>query len=111
MKLKSTVLALLMFSILSACTKVPIAKHVPIPAEKIDCVPAGKRPAIKPEHEIKWHLVKTVEVAEQEFKAYVKRQRDREGVISGYQVQIEQILFECSQDDAWLRKREAELKN
>lgn len=84
---------------------------VKVPVDKMDCVAAGKRPAVNQEHVINWPSIKTVEVARQEHEAFVKVLRDREGVITSYIVRIEDQLFECAQDATWLRKRQEELKD
>ena len=71
----------------------------------MDCVAVepGQRPAIPPEYVIDWSKVETVAQARSEHEAFVRTVRTREGVVAGYVVQVEEKLFVCASDAAWLR--------
>lgn len=74
------------------------------PPERLQCAPAGERPAIPPEHLIDWQSLSTLAQARSEHEKYVASVRSREGVIAGYIVKIEGQLFACSNNAAWLRE-------
>lgn len=76
---------------------------LPIPADRMDCVAVEGRPAIPAEHMIDWTKVTTVPQARAEHDTYVRSVRNREGVITGYVVEIEGKLWACASDDEWLR--------
>jgi hypothetical protein len=96
--------------LLSSCGEPKkIVKAMPIPAERIDCTPVGPRPALPAGHRIDWAKVKSVAQAKAEHETYVNRGNLRNQVISEYIVEVENMLFACSNDAQWLREREAEL--
>lgn len=84
-----------------------IAEALPIPAERMDCVEAGSRPAIPPEHKIEWANVSNVLQARQEYNQYVASVRAREGMVAGYVLDLEGRLFLCASDAQWLREWQA----
>ena len=86
-----------------------IVTHMPIPAERIDCVPHGPRPALPPEHRIDWAKLKTVAQAKAEHEQYVASVRQRNEIVAHYIVDVEGLQFACANDAQWLRDREAEL--
>lgn len=71
----------------------------------MDCraVAPGERPALPAEYVIDWARVATVEQARGEHEAFVRSVRTREGVVAGWVVEIEDRVFVCASDDAWLR--------
>lgn len=92
------------FSLLASCGTTRVAVPVKPPADRLDCVEAGQRPAIPPEYVIDWSTVTTVPQAKSEHEAYVRSVRDREGVTVGWIVNVEGKLWACSNDDRWLRE-------
>lgn len=89
---------------LSACTTTKrVALPLKPPAERLQCVQAGTRPMIPPEHVIDWQRVRTVPQAKSQHDAFVKSVRTREGTIAGYVLETEDKLFACSSNAAWLR--------
>lgn len=86
-----------------------IVEAIPIPAERMDCVAAGTRPAIPPEYKIEWANVSNVLQARQEYNQYVASVRAREGMVAGYVLDLEGKLFLCANDAAWLREWQAGL--
>lgn len=99
---KAAALSTLCF-LLGSCETTRVAVAVKPPADRMDCRPAGDRPAIPAEYVIDWKAVTTVPQARAEHETYVRSVRDREGVTVGYIVQIEDKLWACSSDDEWLR--------
>lgn len=99
-------LLLTCFSVLTAgsCGEKRVVTSLPIPPERMDCAPAGKRPTIPPEYAIDWTKVTSVLQARQEHDKYVGSVRTREGRVAGYILEIEGQLFACSNDAAWLRE-------
>jgi hypothetical protein len=90
--------------LLASCTKTErIAQAVTPPAERIQCVAAGDRPAVPAEYVIDWSKVATVDQARAEHMKFVASVRSREGVVTGYILRIEGRLFACSNNAAWLR--------
>ena len=94
-----------------------IAVPVKPPPQRLACegLPAS-RPAIPPEYVIDWNAVlvpgdaiATRDRARAEHLKFVASIRTREGVVSGYLVQIEGRLFVCSDNAAWLREFFAKL--
>lgn len=73
------------------------------PADRMDCVDVTGRPALPAEYVIDWTAVTTVQQARSEHEAFVRVIRTREGVVAGHVVAIENKLFACSTDAAWLR--------
>lgn len=100
---------------LAACTEPKrIAEALPIPAERMDCVAAGTRPAIPPEYTINWQRVESaltvpdaVRAARSEVSQFVGSIRTREGTVAGYVLALEDKLFMCSSDAQWLREWQA----
>lgn len=96
--------------LLSSCgQKVPLYKHVPIPADRMDCVYTQVRPDLPAEHQIDWARLKTLAEARAEHEAYRKAQLAREAVIARYIVSVEGVAFACANDAEWLRTYEADL--
>ena len=96
--------------LLSACNEEIHFKPIPIPPEKIDCVPLIKRPSLNDEYVIDWATVEkapTKEMALQLAKLEVKKLlysvHNRELTVVNYIVNIEGILYGCSSDAEWLR--------
>jgi hypothetical protein len=89
----------------AACNTTRVAVPIKPDADRMDCVAvvAADRPAIPPEYVIDWSKVLTVAQARTEHDAFVRTVRTREGVVSGYIVDVEGRLFACSSDAAWLR--------
>lgn len=79
------------------------------PSERLICEPAGARPSIPPEHQIDWSAVQTVDQAKSEHDRYVRRIRDREGVVVGYLVSLEGKHVVCVVNMEWRRDFEAGL--
>lgn len=69
----------------------------------MDCRPLDGRPTIAGEHVIDWSRVTTIPQARAEHEAYVRSVRTREGVAAGYIVEVEERLWLCASDAAWLR--------
>lgn len=97
--------------LLTACEPDKVVKALPIPAERMDCVAAGARPAIPPEYTINWQRVESAltvpeaaNLAKSEVQQFKGSVRTREGTIAGYVLSIEGQLFACSNDAAWLRE-------
>jgi hypothetical protein len=91
-------------SLASSCGEKRVVTALPIPAERMDCAPAGKRPAIPPEHVIQWDKVTSVLQARSEHDRYKATVRDREGRVAGYVLELEGQLFACSSDAQWIRE-------
>lgn len=94
--------------LLGACQEKRVVTALPIPPERMDCAPAGKRPMIPPEHRIDWSKVTSVLEARTEHDRYVASVRTREGKVAGYILETEGQLFACSSDAQWLREWQAE---
>lgn len=95
---------------LQGCDTVRTVKALPIPPERIDCQAAtGKRPKLPPEYSIDWTKVASVGQAKAEFDNFKLALRGREKIVSDYVLTLEGELFQCANDDAWLREREAEI--
>lgn len=91
--------------LLSACTTTKrAAVAIKPPAERLQCVQAGTRPMIPPEHVIDWQRVRTVPQAKSQHDAFVKSVRNREGTITGYILESEDKLFNCATNAQWLRE-------
>ena len=95
---------------LSSCEPKRVVQPLPIPPERLACVAAGARPTIPPEYVIDWGKVgaarsvaEAVTLAKGEVAKYVASIRTREGVITGYILDIEGKLFVCSNNAQWLR--------
>ncbi len=90
---------------LAACNTTRVAVPLKPDPSRMDCVAVeGRdRPAIPPEYVIDWARVTTVAQARSEHEAFVRTVRTREGVVAGYVVQVEEKLFLCASDAAWLR--------
>lgn len=97
-------LPLMCFSALTAgsCEK-RVVTSIPIPPERMDCAKVSKRPKLPPELTIDWTQISSVLAAQEAHKAYVARIRTREGIVTGYILEVEGELFACSNDAAWLR--------
>jgi hypothetical protein len=94
----------------ASCGEQKVVKALPIPAERIDCVPvAEQRPSLPPEHAIDWAKVKSVAQAKAEHEHFKHTVRQRNEIVSHYIVDVETMLFACSNDAQWLREREKEL--
>lgn len=110
MKRSLMALALLTSSfLLAGCEPDKVVEHLPTPPDRLVCEAAGDRPAIPAEHAIDWTTVVTVDQARAEHTKYVASIRNREGVITGYIVQVEGKLFTCQSNMDWRRTYEAEL--
>lgn len=106
--MRSLISAALLALAVAACGEPKrIAVALPIPVERMDCVEAGNRPAIPPEHKIDWAAVSSVLQARQEYNQYVASVRAREGMVAGYVLMLEGHLFACSNDAQWLREWQA----
>lgn len=90
-------------SLLASCGPTAVLAPVKPPADRMDCVAAGSRPAIPAEYVIDWSAVTTVPQARTQHEAYVRVIRSREGVVVGHLVDVEGKLFACSTDAEWLR--------
>lgn len=95
---------------MTACTEKRTVKSIPIPAERMDCVKASKRPTLPPEYQIDWSRVAAapdvaaaVQLAKDEVAKFVGTIRTREGRVAGYILDVEGELFACSNDAEWLR--------
>lgn len=71
--------------------------------ERFVCEAAGTRPQVPPEYVIDWSHVTTVPQAHAEHDAFVRRLRDREGIVAGYIVQLEGRHFVCFNNMQWQR--------
>lgn len=94
-------LALLMLCspLVTACGEKQYAVEVvKPPVERLICEAAGARPAIPPEA--------PATAPREDYTASV---RAREGVISGYILDLESRLFKCSDNAQWLRDFYAKL--
>lgn len=80
-------------------------KPIPIPAERMDCVAATKadRPKLPPTYVIDWSKVPTVAVAQLEVGKLLSSVLNREGIVTGYILELEGKVFMCSSDAQWLR--------
>lgn len=106
--MRSLISAALLALTVAACAEPKrIVEAIPIPAERMDCVAAGTRPAIPQEHKIIWENVSNVLQARQEYNQYVASVRAREGMVAGYVLSLEGKLFACSNDAQWLREWQA----
>jgi hypothetical protein len=95
---------------LTACDTERVAVPIKPPPERLECLAAGERPAVPAEHVIDWSQVEvpgdsraTLDKARGEVVKLVASIRSREGVVAGYVVRIEGLLFACSSNAAWLR--------
>lgn len=96
---------------LPSCGQQRIAVALPIPPERMDCEAAtGKRPTLPPEYAINWAKIATVGQAKTEFDNFVLTLRGREQTVSTYVLKLEGDLFQCANDDAWLREWNAETR-
>lgn len=103
--------------VLTACEPEKHVTALPIPPERMDCEAAtGKRPKLGPEYQPNWQLAlaqptkeKAVEEAIRQHGLFVDVLRGREKAIATYILFVEGDLWQCANDDAWLREREAEL--
>lgn len=93
----------------SACQEKRVVEHLPTPAERLVCEPAGERPILPPEHRIDWSQIRTVDQARLEHEQFVKVLRTREGIVAGYILAIEGKLFTCWTNVEWRRQYEADL--
>lgn len=100
--LKAAVL-LMLCSPLASCGPTAVLAPLKPDADRMDCVPAGKRPALPAEYVIDWSRVTTVPQARTEHESFVRVIRSREGVVVGHLVEVESKLWACSNDAAWLR--------
>lgn len=97
------------FLAVSACDTVRTVKALPIPPERIDCQTAiGKRPKLPPEYQIDWAKVASVGQAKTEFDNFKLALRGREKIVSDYVLTLEGELFQCANDDTWLREWQKE---
>lgn len=104
MKLSLKVAALsTLCSLLVSCGPTAVLAPLTPPADRMDCVAAGARPAIPAEYVIDWSKVTTVPQARTEHESFVRSVRNREGVVVGHLVDVEGKLFACSTDAEWLR--------
>lgn len=90
-------------SLLGSCGPTAVLAPLKPPADRMDCVAAGARPAIPGEYVIDWSKVVTVPQARTEHETFVRSVRTREGVVVGHLVNVEGRLFACSTDAEWLR--------
>lgn len=80
-------------------------------AERMVCAPAPEnRPVLPPKLEMDWQAIlvpgdaiSTLRAAQESFSAYVKREVERNAVVSTYLVTIEGQLFVCSSNMQWWR--------
>jgi hypothetical protein len=94
--------------LISACEPKRIVTALPMPPERIDCEAAtGKRPTLPPEYRIDWAKVASVGQAQAEHERFVSVIRGREGIVSNYVLELEGMLFQCSNDAAWVREWQA----
>lgn len=91
------------FFLLASCGPTAVLAPLKPPADRMDCVAAGARPAIPAEYVIDWSKVLTVPQARSEHEAYVRVIRSREGIVVGHLVDVEGKLWACSNDAEWLR--------
>lgn len=89
----------------ASCNTTRVAVPLKPDADRLDCVAVdpSARPSIPPEYVIDWSKVATVAQARSEHDAYVRTIRTREGIVAGYVVQLEDKVFVCASDAAWLR--------
>ncbi len=87
-------------------------KPIPIPAERMDCVAVTKadRPRLAPAYVIDWSKVPTVLAAKDEVDKLIQSTLHREGVVTGYVIELEGKLFACSNDDQWLKEYTASVE-
>lgn len=88
---------------LTACQEKRVVTALKPPPERLQCVAAGERPKIPPEHQIDWQRVSTPAQARSEHDKFVATLRTRERIVAGYLVVLEGQLFACSNNAAWLR--------
>lgn len=88
---------------LAACETQRAAVALRPPEDRMDCRALDGRPTIVGEYVIDWSRVTTVPQARAEHEAYVRSVRTREGVVAGYIVEVEERLWLCASDAAWLR--------
>lgn len=101
--LRATALLTLCLAV-SACQTVRTAVPIKPDPDRTDCrVLDGRRSAMPAEYVIDWSTVTTVPQAKAEHDAYVRTVRNREGVTVGHIVAVEERLFLCANDAAWLR--------
>lgn len=111
MKRIATALALSTLCLTSACGDTKrIAEALPTPPERLICERGGTRPTLPPEHAIDWSKVQTVAAAKLEHEKFVAVLRTREGLVAGYVLRIEGVLFTCWNNMQWRRDYEAGLK-
>lgn len=114
MKQSLRAVALLMFCSLAACKDERPEIHfkpLAIPEERMDCATLIKRPPMPKEYEIDWATVLAapdkdfaVKLAKLEVQKMKYSQYDRDGVVANYILNVEGILFQCSNDAEWLRE-------
>lgn len=93
---------------LAACgTAKRVVDALPTPPERLICERAGTRPALPPEHGIDWANVRTVPAAKIEHEKFVAVLRTREGLVAGYVLKVESVLFNCWTNVQWRRDFEA----
>ena len=109
-QLKTAALLLTSCLALSACEPKRVVTALPIPPERMDCQDAtGQRPKLSPEFVIDWSKIATVDEAHAAFDNFTLVLRGREQTVANYVIELEGKLFQCANDAAWLREREAEI--
>lgn len=117
MKQSLRIVALLMFCSLAACGNERPEIHfkpIAIPAERMDCAVLIKRPPVGEEYKIDWASVEAapdkdfaIRLAKLEVQKLRYSLHQRDGVVANYILNIEGILFGCSNDAEWLREYSA----
>ena len=102
--MKPLLLAVALSTLCSACAPTRVVIPLTPDPERLDCAQLEGRPTIPAEYVIDWSkVVAGGEGARAEVTRLVASVRSREGIVVGYVVQLEERVFACSNDAAWLR--------
>lgn len=102
--MKPLLLALALSTLCSACAPTRVVVPLKPDPERLDCVQLEGRPILPAEYVVDWSRVTAGgEAARAEVTRLIASVRTREGIVTGYIVQMEERVFVCSNDATWLR--------
>ena len=102
--MKRSLLALALSMSCLACAPTRVVVPLKPDPERLDCVELSGRPTIPAEYVVDWtKVVAGGDAAQAEVTRLIASVRSREGIVAGYIVQLEERVFACSNDAAWLR--------
>lgn len=86
-----------------ACEPERIQTAIPIPAERTDCPTTVARPTVPAESLLDWSIITTLQQARAAVEALIGSVRARERVVADHVLKLEGVIFECGNDDQWVR--------